>query len=130
MFAKTQNTVSMILGAALFAAAVFASPAIAGDTSLSQNEHASQGAIAGSADTLPASVDALSATLARNETLAQHAIVDASPRNASVDTIGQVTLTQNEIAAQRVIADAPVSSTRYAANAKTRVASTRSPNDR
>ena len=130
MFAKTQKTVSMILGVALVAAATFAAPAFAGESALSHNERASQEAIRGTAASLPVSIDASSATLARNEELAQHAIVDVSPRNAPVDTIGQATLTRNEIAAQRAIVDAPVSDpSRYAANAKTRVASTRSPAD-
>ena len=132
MFAKTQNTVSMILGVALSAAATFAAPAFAGDVSLSSNEQAAQSAIAATAESVPASVDATAATLARNENLAQRAIVDVSvAASGRVDAIGKVTLTQNEIAAQHAIADAAaVDSTHYATSAKTSVASMRSPANR
>ena len=78
MFAKTQKSVSMILGVALVAAATFAAPALAGEATLSQNEHAAQSAIAGTRESAPASTDASPATLARNESLAQRAIVDAT----------------------------------------------------
>ena len=132
MFAKTQKSVSMILGVALVAAASFAAPAFAGEAALSHNERASQEAILGTAATLPVSVDASSATLAHNEDLAKRVIVDVPTHDAPVDAIGQATLTHNEIAAQRVIVDAPASdsSSRHAANAATRVASARSPTDR
>jgi hypothetical protein len=131
MFAKTQNTVSMILGVALSAAATFAAPAFAGEASLSHNERAAQSAIAGETESRTvATYDVSSPSLAQSEALAQRAIVDApapaTPRNA---TTGQVSLTQNEIAAQRSIADATASAgeTSNGAAATTSVASTGSP---
>lgn len=130
MFAKTQNTVSMILGAALVAATAFAAPAFASGASLSHNENAAQNAIVGSFDNATASVDVSPATLARNEGLAQRVIVDVSaPVSNRAGTIGDATLTQNEVAAQRAIADAAASagSAHDATSAKTSVVSTRSP---
>ncbi len=129
MFAKTQNTVSMILGVALVAATTFAAPAFAGEASLAHNERAAQEAVLGTAANLTAPVDASSATLAHNEDLAQRAIVDATLPVASVAT-GEATLTQNEIAAQNAIAATSSGTARYAGSAKTRVASTRSPIER
>jgi hypothetical protein len=128
MFAKTQNSASMILGVALVAATAFAEPAFAG--ALSQNESAAQNAIVGTVDHLPASVDVSPATLVHNEDLAQRVIVDVSaPFSDRVDAAGEATLAQNEIAAQRAIADAAASagSVHYSASAKTSVVSTRSP---
>ena len=130
MFAKTQKSVSMILGVALIAAATFAAPALAGEATLSQNEHAAQSAIAGTRESAPASTDASPATLARNESLAQRAIVDVSaPGSLRADAAGAVTLTQNEIAAQRAIVDATASedSVRHRSRATTSVVSTQSP---
>ena len=129
MFAKTQKSVSMILGVALIAAATFAAPAFAGEATLSQNEHAAQSAIAGIRESAPASTDASPATLARNESLAQRAIVDVSaPGSLRADAAGAVTLTQNEIAAQRAIVDATASedSVRHGSRATTSVVSTQS----
>ena len=130
MFAKTQSSVSMILGVALFAAATFAAPAFAGEVKLSQNEHAAQSAIVAPVESAPASVDASPALLARNESLAQRAIVDVAAKSSPrVEVSGEATLTQNEIAARRAIADATASdsSVRYGTSAKTSVVSTRSP---
>jgi len=129
MFAKTQNTVSMILGVALSAAAAFAAPVFAGEAALAHNEIAAQSAIVGTGESAPASVDTTPATLARNENLAQRVIVDESaPTSDRMGAIGEATLTQNELAAQRAIADAAVAgSTQYATGATTSVVSTRSP---
>lgn len=129
MFAKTQNTVSMILGVALVAATSFAAPAFANDASLSHNENAAQNAIAGRSDNATASVDVSPVTLARNEGLAQRVIVDLSaPVSNRAGTIGDATLTQNEASARRAIADAAAAdSAHYATSAKTSVVSTRSP---
>jgi len=130
MFAKTQKSVSMILGVALIAAATFAAPALAGEATLSQNEHAAQSAIAGTRESAPASTDASPATLARNESLAQRAIVEVSaPGSLRADTAGAVTLMQNEIAAQRAIVDATAfeGSVRHGSHATTSVVSMRSP---
>jgi len=129
MFAKTQNTVSMILGVALSAAAAFAAPVFAGEAALAHNEGAAQSAIVGTGESAPASVDTTPATLARNENLAQRVIVDESaPTSDRVGAIGEATLTQNELAAQRAIADAAVAgSTQYATGATTSIVSTRSP---
>ena len=131
MFAKTQNTVSMILGVALSAAATFAAPVFAGEATLAQNEVAAQNAIVGTVGSAPASVDASPATLARNETLAQRVIVDVpAPVSNRAGAVGEATLTQNEIAAQRAIADAAVSATsaRHAGAATATAVATRSPN--
>ena len=134
MFAKTQNTVSMILGVALVAAATFAAPAFAGEAALSHNERAAQGAVVSTVESVPAPIDASAATLSRNESLAQRAIVDVSvPASDRVDAIGSATLTRNEIAAQRVIVDvtnASADALRHATGTKTSVASTRSPAQR
>ena len=129
MFAKTQNTVSMILGVALSAAATFAAPVFAGEAALAHNEGAAQSAIVGTGESAPASVDTTPATLARNENRAERVIVDESaPTSDRVGAIGDATLTQNELAAQRAIADAAVAgSTQYATGATTSVVSTRSP---
>jgi len=129
MFAKTQNTVSMILGVALSAAAAFAAPVFAGEAALAHNEGAAQSAIVGTGESASASVDTTPATLARNENLAQRVIVDESaPTSDRMGAIGEATLTQNELAAQRAIADAAVAgSTQYATGATTSVVSTRSP---
>ena len=132
MFAKTQNTVSMILGVALVAATTFA-PAFAGEAALSPNEHAAQSAIIATADRAPASVDASAATLARNESLAERAIVDVAPSApVGVNAIDEATLTQNEVAAQRAIdvATASNNALRHSAGATASVASTRSPAQR
>lgn len=132
MFAKTQKSVSMILGVALVAAASFAAPAFAGEAALSHNERASQEAILGSVDSLPASVDASSATLARNETFARRAIADASTSPYRGASFEAATLRHNEIAAQRAIADrgAIDDRTHADASAATRIVSTRSPTTR
>jgi len=130
MFAKTQNTVSMILGVALSAAAAFAAPVFAGEAALAHNEGAAQSAIVGTGESAPASIDTTPATLARNENLAQRVIVDESaPTSDRMGAIGEATLTQNELAAQRAIADAAAvaGSTQYATGATTSVVSTRSP---
>src|SRR5690349_18336448 len=129
MFAKTQNTVSMILGVALVAAAPFAAPAFADEALLGLNERAAQVAIAGGGDRSPATVDASQAVLARNETLAQRAIVDVpTPASQRIDAIGAVTLLQNEVAAQRAIADAAAAMpARNAGAATASLVSTRSP---
>jgi hypothetical protein len=130
MFATTRNTASMILGVALVAAAAFTAPAFAGQSSLSQNEQASQSAIVGTLENLPQSVDASAATLARNEDLARQAIVDTSvPVSHRADATGAVTLTQNEIAAQRSIVDTAAADrfARYSGKTHKRVASMRSP---
>lgn len=129
MFAMTKKSVSMILGVALSAAAMFAAPVFAGEASLAHNEIAAQSAIVGTFDNAPASSDASPATLARNETLAQRVIVDVPAPSDRVGAIGAATLTQNEIAAQRAIVDATVANgkDRFASSAKTSVVSTRSP---
>lgn len=130
MFATTQKSVSMILGAALVAFAAFQAPAFAGEASLAHNERAAQSAIVSTGDSLPASVDASPVALSRNEGLAQRVIVDVSaPTSHRVDATGDATLTQNEVAAQRAIADAAASaaSARNAGAATVSVASTRSP---
>jgi hypothetical protein len=129
MFATTRNTASMILGVAFVAAAASTAPAFAGEPSLSQNEHASQGAIVGTVENLPQSVDASAATLARNEDLARQVIVDTSaPVSHRVDATGVATPTQNEIAAQRSIVDTAASDrfARYSGKTNKRVASMRS----
>jgi hypothetical protein len=124
MFAKTQKSVSMILGVALSAAATFAAPAFAGEASISQNERAAQSAIVAT-ETPPTSVDTSPATLAGNEALAQRAIVDLqTPASPRVDAIDNATLAQNEISAQRAIADAAASAATYTGAAKSGVAST------
>lgn len=129
MFATTQKSVSMILGAALVAFAAFQAPAFAGEASLSQNERAAQIAIVDTVENLPASVDVSAATLSRNEGLAQRVIVDVSaPASHRVDATGEAKLTQNEVSAQRAIADASAAvSARSAGAATTSVASMRSP---
>lgn len=129
MFAMTQKSVSMILGAVLVAFAAFQAPAFAGEATLSHNERAAQSAIAGTVESSSASVDVSPNTLTRNESLAQRVIVDVSaPVSHRVDASGEVTLTQNEIAAQRAIADAAASvSARNASTATVSVASMRSP---
>lgn len=130
MFATTQKSVSMILGAALVAAAAFATPVFAGEAALVQNEQAAQHAIAATVESSTAQVDTAPVALSRNESLAQRAIVDLStPAFEQSDVLGQATLTQNETAARRSIVDAYASdeSARYEGAATTRVASTRSP---
>jgi len=127
MFAKTQNTVSMILGVAL-SAATFAAPAFAGE--LSHNERAAQSAIVAT-ESAPSSVDASPATLSRNESLAQRVIVDVPASTSDrTGTTGEATLAQNEIAAQRAIADATATATTTSRGgvATVGVAATRSPN--
>ena len=126
MFAKTQTTVSMILGVAL-SAATFAAPAFAGE--LSHNERAAQSAIV-APESAPSSVDASPATLSRNENLAQRVIVDGPASSSDrAGVTGEATLAQNEIAAQRAIADATATATTTSRGgvATAGVAATRSP---
>lgn len=126
MFAKTQTTVSMILGVAL-SAATFAAPAFAGE--LSHNERAAQSAIVAT-ESAPSSIDASPATLSRNESLAQRVIVDAPVSTSDrAGVTGEATLAQNEIAAQRAIADATATATTTSRGgaATAGVAATRSP---